>query len=387
VLFPLALLYAATRRQLFDVEYVVQRSISSALATLIVGALWALVLVYATPRELVLTAFGVLIIALAVLFRRQVTFGYGVVSRGLRRARTASRRHAVAECRNLFRRALESAAALRPKVLAGYARFSYWVRPRRTLTIFAGLMLALAVIEVGLHQLVYDWTNGFIESDYVIMPGVRSMLATLHVYDTLRALGLKDHETRLHYAVGIPFALGWVAIEERLRSCIDGRLFKERERRLEELRSFTGVVPLVRDFTEIMRLLHEALGHAVLATFADIFVHRGDGVYVPVATLTTRKPLPPPLRETEPPLSHLVGDKCLSLGCKRKDLPGLELVVPMVVGAERFGTLVCGPPDGADLAHFGRKEIKAISAFAAMAGKALFPHREALAARIHEEVQ
>jgi uncharacterized membrane protein len=293
--------------------------------------------------------------------------------------------------------------------LIGYLRSSPEYRQRTLLVAFASVIFALGTVihfvarlnvpydVVVVLQIVDSVTTllfplgllyaatrrRLFDVEYLVKRSVSYTLASLIVAGLLFAVELFLHEklaallrigkdSPLQYAVGIPFLLLWRPLEHRIAKRVDHLILPEREKRRDRLRAVISRIPFVDSLVELEQMLHHALGHAVAATFADIFVHDGKGGYG--AFLSSRDPQPSYLPEKQPPLPLLAHRKHLCLGCNHQDIPDAELAVMMPVGGKPFGILLCGRPDRIEVEHFAADEIAEISMFATMAASALFAH-------------
>lgn len=300
-------------------------------------------------------------------------------------------------------------AAIVVAAVIGYLRSSPEYRQRTLLVAFVSVVFALGTIidfvarlnlpsaAITLLQLadavttllfplglLYAATRKrLFDVEYVVKRSVSYTLASLIVACILTAVELFVHEslltifnieenTLLKYAIGIPFLLLWRPLEHRIGKGVDHVILPERGKRRDRLHSVIARIPFVADLAELEQLLRHALGHAVSATFADIFVHDGKGGYG--AYLSSRLPEPPYLHENQPPLPLLAHRKHLCLGCTHEAIPDAELALTMPVGGKPFGILLCGRPERDEVEHFASDEIQELSMFATVAASALYAH-------------
>jgi uncharacterized membrane protein len=300
-------------------------------------------------------------------------------------------------------------AAIVAAAVIGYLRSSPEYRQRTLLVAFVSVIFALGTIidfvarlnlpsaAITLLQLadavttllfplglLYAATRKrLFDVEYIVKRSVSYTLASLIVACMLTAVELFVHEsllavfkieanTLLKYAIGIPFLLLWRPLEHRIGKRVDHVILPEREKRRDRLHSVIARIPFVEGLVELEQLLRHALGHAVSARFADIFVHDGKGGYG--AYLSSRTPEPPYLHETQPPLPLLARRKHLCLGCTHEAIPDAELALTMPVGGKPFGILLCGRPERDEVEHFASDEIQELSMFATVAASALYAH-------------
>jgi hypothetical protein len=300
-------------------------------------------------------------------------------------------------------------AAIVAAALIGYLRSSPEFRQRTLLVAFASVIFALGTIvhflarlnlpyDAGLTLEVVDALTTLLfplgllyaatrkrlfDVEYLVKRSISYTLASLivavilvavelFIHDLLLALLKTGGNRPLEYAVGVPFLLLWKPLEQYISERVDRVILPERQKRRDRLRSVIARIPFVENLVELEQILRHALGHAVSATFADIFVHDGKGGYG--AYLSSRDPRPPYLPESQPPLPLLARRKHVCLGCNHEEIPDAELAVTMPVGGKPFGILLCGRPDRNEVDHFATDEIAEISMFATMAASALFAH-------------
>lgn len=321
VLFPLGLLYAATRRRLFDVEYMVKRSVSYTLASLIVVGLWvaAVALLDAALRQHA-PAGASAALAIGVVFNRQL--------------------------RGAARWTVAQVAAHR----------------RETILFVSGLLIA--VVELTLHQRVHDLA-------------VAALAAVQH--------GKPEESPLLEYAVGVPFLFCWKPLADGIDRRVERFVSPERAKRRDRLRSVIAEIPFVATLAELKAVLHKALRTALFARFASIYLHDGEDCYQAYVWSPDREPEPRFLCETEPPVPRLTRRRHICLGCADKGIPDGELLLRMPVGGKTFGIFLCGPPRRAEVLHFAADEVAELEVFAATAGNALAAHGAKIALPIGKE--
>ncbi|HEY6234523.1 MAG TPA: hypothetical protein VIW69_05360, partial [Candidatus Elarobacter sp.] len=310
VVFPLGLLYAATRRRLFDVEYVVKRSVSYTIATVIVLGLWGatVAIMEASFHEGALAGTGSALAITAVFFRRA-----------------------------------QGAAAWAWSL----------IRTRRNTMILIVAGVVIAALELTLHESV-------------------SVLAAAVLRNLQKSEF--ENQLLFKYAVGIPFLLCWKLIADKMDGRVERLIMPERHKLRSRLPAFIAQIPFVTTLADLKELLRRALHTATHATFADIYWHNGQDIYDRYLSSTRRDPAPHYFPKTQPPIPRLARHRHICLRCGDKGVPEGDLMFPMRVKGQLSGIMLCGPPKSAEKRDFAHDEKADLANFAVAAGNALVLH-------------